>query len=67
MQYVLCTSLESSPQTNPIIGRIERKAGHGAGRPTQKMVNRLLLISHARRKPLFSIKILTFSIFATDQ
>lgn len=38
MQYVLCTSLEKSPQTNPIIGRIECKAGHGAGRPTQKMV-----------------------------
>ncbi|KAH7567069.1 hypothetical protein JRO89_XS07G0012600 [Xanthoceras sorbifolium] len=39
MQYVLCTSLENSPQTNPIIGRIERKAGHGAGRPTQKMID----------------------------
>ena len=38
MQYVLCTSLEKSPQTNPIIGRIDCKAGHGAGRPTQKMV-----------------------------
>lgn len=38
MQYVLCTSVEKSPQTNPIIGRIECKAGHGAGRPTQKMV-----------------------------
>ncbi|CAN4094531.1 unnamed protein product [Withania somnifera] len=39
MQYVLCTSLEKSPQTNPIIGRIERKAGHGAGRPTQKVID----------------------------
>lgn len=38
MQYILCTSVEKSPQTNPIIGRIECKAGHGAGRPTQKMV-----------------------------
>lgn len=38
MQHVLCTSLEDSPQKNPIIGRIECKAGHGAGRPTQKMV-----------------------------
>ncbi|GMJ10604.1 hypothetical protein like AT1G76140 [Hibiscus trionum] len=38
LQYVLCTSLEKSPQTNPIIGRIECKAGHGAGRPTQKMI-----------------------------
>ncbi|CAA0813371.1 Prolyl oligopeptidase family protein [Striga hermonthica] len=40
MQHVLCTtSLETSPQTNPIIGRIERKAGHGAGIPTQKMID----------------------------
>ncbi|XP_040363697.1 prolyl endopeptidase isoform X3 [Rosa chinensis] len=39
LQYVLITSLEKSPQINPIIGRIECKAGHGAGRPTQKMVN----------------------------
>ncbi|TXG51967.1 hypothetical protein EZV62_021136 [Acer yangbiense] len=39
MQHVLCTSLENSPQTNPIIGRIECKAGHGAGRPTQKMID----------------------------
>ncbi|KAM0967567.1 hypothetical protein FF1_016089 [Malus domestica] len=39
LQYVLITSLENSPQTNPIIGRIECKAGHGAGRPTQKMID----------------------------
>ncbi|XP_009128156.1 prolyl endopeptidase [Brassica rapa] len=39
MQHVLCTSLENSPQTNPIIGRIEVKAGHGAGRPTQKIID----------------------------
>ncbi|KAG6704697.1 hypothetical protein I3842_07G145200 [Carya illinoinensis] len=39
MQYVLCTSLEKSPQVNPIIGRIECKAGHGAGRPTQKLID----------------------------
>uniref|UniRef100_A0A7N0VLS1 Peptidase S9 prolyl oligopeptidase catalytic domain-containing protein n=1 Tax=Kalanchoe fedtschenkoi TaxID=63787 RepID=A0A7N0VLS1_KALFE len=39
LQHVLCTSLEDSPQTNPIIGRIECKAGHGAGRPTQKMID----------------------------
>ncbi|XP_062099552.1 uncharacterized protein LOC133805396 [Humulus lupulus] len=39
MQYVLCTSLEKSLQTNPIIGRIECKAGHGAGRPTKKMID----------------------------
>ncbi|KAI3875824.1 hypothetical protein MKX03_023747 [Papaver bracteatum] len=39
MQYILCTSLENSPQTNPIIGRIDRKAGHGAGRPTKKMID----------------------------
>ncbi|PKI56316.1 hypothetical protein CRG98_023335 [Punica granatum] len=39
MQYVLCTSLENSPQTNPIIGRIDCKAGHGAGRPTKKLID----------------------------
>ncbi|XP_016457700.1 uncharacterized protein LOC107781502 isoform X1 [Nicotiana tabacum] len=39
MQYVLCTSVAKSPQTNPIIGRIERKAGHGCGRPTQKLID----------------------------
>ncbi|RDY07371.1 Prolyl endopeptidase, partial [Mucuna pruriens] len=39
MQYVLVTSLDKSPQTNPIIGRIECKAGHGAGRPTQKLID----------------------------
>ncbi|XP_059278918.1 uncharacterized protein LOC132033072 isoform X2 [Lycium ferocissimum] len=39
MQYVLCTSEEKSLQTNPIIGRIERKAGHGCGRPTQKTID----------------------------
>ncbi|XP_050365033.1 uncharacterized protein LOC126783580 isoform X2 [Argentina anserina] len=39
LQHVLITSLEKSPQTNPIIGRIECKAGHGAGRPTQKMIH----------------------------
>lgn len=39
MQYELSLSLENSPQTNPLIARIEVKAGHGAGRPTQKMVS----------------------------
>ncbi|XP_058090746.1 uncharacterized protein LOC131237107 [Magnolia sinica] len=39
LQHVLCTSLENSPQKNPIIARIDRKAGHGAGRPTQKMID----------------------------
>ncbi|CAI9758023.1 unnamed protein product [Fraxinus pennsylvanica] len=39
MQYILCTSLERSPQTNPIVSRIERKAGHGCGRPTQKLID----------------------------
>ncbi|XP_042477460.1 prolyl endopeptidase-like [Macadamia integrifolia] len=39
MQYILCTSLENSPQTNPIVGRIDCKAGHGAGRPTKKLID----------------------------
>ncbi|KAJ3681937.1 hypothetical protein LUZ60_014510 [Juncus effusus] len=38
MQYTLCSSVENSPQTNPIIGRIDRKAGHGGGRPTKKLI-----------------------------
>ncbi|KAL5984100.1 hypothetical protein ACLOJK_018202 [Asimina triloba] len=38
LQHVLCNSLENSPQTNPIIGRIERRGGHGARRPTHKMI-----------------------------
>uniref|UniRef100_A0ACD5TCE2 Uncharacterized protein n=1 Tax=Avena sativa TaxID=4498 RepID=A0ACD5TCE2_AVESA len=39
LQHVLCTSIEDSPQTNPIIGRIDRKSGHGAGRPTKKLID----------------------------
>ncbi|WJX09143.1 prolyl oligopeptidase [Trifolium repens] len=39
MQHDLVTSLDKSPQTNPIIARIECKAGHGAGRPTQKTID----------------------------
>ncbi|KAG0564329.1 hypothetical protein KC19_8G101600 [Ceratodon purpureus] len=39
LQYTLCTSVAKTSQTNPIIARIDRKAGHGAGRPTQKMID----------------------------
>jgi prolyl oligopeptidase len=39
LQHELCTSLPNSPQTNPIIARIDKKAGHGAGRSTQKMID----------------------------
>ncbi|KAK7311002.1 hypothetical protein RJT34_08839 [Clitoria ternatea] len=39
MQHVLCTSLERSPQTNPIIARIECWFGHGMGRPTQQLID----------------------------
>ncbi|KAL8524257.1 hypothetical protein ACS0TY_014003 [Phlomoides rotata] len=39
MQHTLCTSLKRSPQSNLIIGRIEQKAGHGAGMPTQKIID----------------------------
>ncbi|KAJ3681935.1 hypothetical protein LUZ60_014508 [Juncus effusus] len=38
MQYKLCASVENSPQTNPVIGRIDQKAGHGGGRPTKKVI-----------------------------
>lgn len=57
MQYVLCTSLEKSPQTNAIIGRIDCKSGHGAGRPTQKMVT----ISHPSCFARFSVLLYSVS------
>nr|5UW3_A Chain A, Peptide cyclase 1 [Gypsophila vaccaria]5UW3_B Chain B, Peptide cyclase 1 [Gypsophila vaccaria]5UW3_C Chain C, Peptide cyclase 1 [Gypsophila vaccaria]5UW3_D Chain D, Peptide cyclase 1 [Gypsophila vaccaria]5UW6_A Chain A, Peptide cyclase 1 [Gypsophila vaccaria]5UW6_B Chain B, Peptide cyclase 1 [Gypsophila vaccaria]5UW6_C Chain C, Peptide cyclase 1 [Gypsophila vaccaria]5UW6_D Chain D, Peptide cyclase 1 [Gypsophila vaccaria] len=37
MQHVLCTSLEDSPQKNPIIARIQRKAAH-YGRATMTQI-----------------------------
>ncbi|KAG0556505.1 hypothetical protein KC19_11G058800 [Ceratodon purpureus] len=39
LQYTLCTSLADNLQTNPIIARIDTKAGHGAGRPTKKIID----------------------------
>ncbi|XP_062185662.1 uncharacterized protein LOC133889199 [Phragmites australis] len=39
MQHVLRADAEGSPQTNPIIARIERKSGHGCGRSTQKIID----------------------------
>lgn len=42
LQYELCTSLENSPQTNPIIARIDTKAGHGSGRPTKKIIDEIV-------------------------
>ncbi|XP_058785516.1 uncharacterized protein LOC131660313 [Vicia villosa] len=39
LQYELCSSLKESPQTNPLIGRIDCKSGHGGGRPTQKLID----------------------------
>lgn len=45
LQHVLVTSLDKSPQTNPIIARIECNAGHGAGRPTQKIVINLFFLA----------------------
>jgi hypothetical protein len=38
LQYELCINVKERKQTNPIIGRLDTKAGHGAGRPTQKLV-----------------------------
>ncbi len=29
---------ESSSQSNPILARIETRAGHGAGKPTKKVI-----------------------------
>ncbi|CAN6242531.1 unnamed protein product [Urochloa humidicola] len=51
LQYVLCTSVEDTPQTNPIIARIERKSGHGASTTTK-------LIDEAAEKYSFMAKML---------
>ncbi|KAG0570259.1 hypothetical protein KC19_6G148700 [Ceratodon purpureus] len=42
LQHELCTSLDNSLQTNPIIARIDTKAGHGSGRPTKKIIDELV-------------------------
>ncbi|XP_024368749.1 uncharacterized protein [Physcomitrium patens] len=42
LQYELCTSVENSKQTNPIIARIDTKAGHGSGRPTKKIIDEMV-------------------------
>ncbi|KAL8524266.1 hypothetical protein ACS0TY_014007 [Phlomoides rotata] len=39
LQYELCLSVENSPQTNPIIGRIDLEVGHGSGMSTQDFIN----------------------------
>ncbi|CAD6262703.1 unnamed protein product [Miscanthus lutarioriparius] len=39
MQHVLRAGAEGSPQTNPIIARIERNSGHCCGRSTQKIID----------------------------
>ncbi|KAI5069491.1 hypothetical protein GOP47_0015792 [Adiantum capillus-veneris] len=39
LQYELCTNSKEIRQINPIIGRLDTKAGHGAGRPTQKLID----------------------------
>jgi hypothetical protein len=39
LQHTLVNSVDGSPQTNPLIIRIDTKAGHGAGRPTKKIVS----------------------------
>ncbi len=54
LHYELCTSVENSPQTNPLIARIDTKAGHGSGRPTQKIVSILLLASCLIRRSLIT-------------
>nr|PNR45072.1 hypothetical protein PHYPA_014843 [Physcomitrium patens] len=42
LQYELCTSLDNSQRTNPIIRRIETGAGHGSGRPTMKIIDEMV-------------------------
>jgi prolyl oligopeptidase len=37
LQHVLCSG-DSSSQTNPLLARYEVRAGHGAGKPTEKII-----------------------------
>ncbi|KAL6882638.1 hypothetical protein ACP4OV_011328 [Aristida adscensionis] len=39
MQHALGAGEEGSPQTNPVVARIERKSGHGCGRSTQRIID----------------------------
>ncbi|KAH7299739.1 hypothetical protein KP509_24G026800 [Ceratopteris richardii] len=39
LQHELCLNSKDNKQTNPIIGRLDSKAGHGAGRPVQKLID----------------------------
>ncbi|CAH8647402.1 unnamed protein product [Heterobilharzia americana] len=41
LQEILCRS-ENSRQTNPILARIESKAGHGQGKPTSKSIDEVV-------------------------
>jgi len=37
LQHVLCEDADS-PQSNPLVTRIDVRAGHGAGKPTEKII-----------------------------
>lgn len=37
----ICSVEGESPQTNPLLARIETKTGHGAGRPTKKVIEQV--------------------------
>ena len=39
LQHVLCQP--GSAQRNPIVARIDTKSGHGAGKPTQKVIEEM--------------------------
>jgi hypothetical protein len=64
MQYVLCTSVEDTPQKNPIIARIDRKAGHGSGRPTRKLV---CCFAHVIFKHFMAFCLKSFSIWGLQK
>ena len=59
MQYILCSSVENSPQSNPIIGRIDQKSGHGSGRPTKKLVQ---ILAHIQTPAIFVKSASDFSV-----
>lgn len=38
LQHELCGDTERSVQRNPLLIRVETRAGHGAGKPTAKII-----------------------------
>lgn len=54
-------------QTNPLIIRIETKAGHGAGKPTSKVVSVQKCLTLKKRRNAFNFTALCFDVLQIDE